>query len=159
MIIENESLIEEYIQKIIDEDSGKGKRLRNWSYFTFVLSILAVAILFYISQKTISKPPEIVSSILFIVFCLLIISFSIFFVRSLLSLGNAYSLRCGQLEDIKIILMLNKLQNISIEDGLKIVLSLQRDVMKDMVKLSLPDNFAQKPLDKLSDKINGNAKK
>jgi hypothetical protein len=117
-----------------------------------------VVVLFYIFQKSISKPPEIISSIFFIVFCLLIISFSVLFVRSLLSLGNAYSLRCGQLEDIKIILMLNKIQNLPLENGLKIVLSLQRDVMKEMVKLSLPDNFVQKFLDELSDKINLNNK-
>ncbi|RLB04053.1 MAG: hypothetical protein DRG59_10840 [Deltaproteobacteria bacterium] len=154
--MKNTSSIEEYIQKLIDENNLKSKKLRNWSYIAYVFSVLMVVVLFYLFQESISKPPEIMNSIFFIVFCLLLISFSVVFIRSLLSLGNAYSLRSGQLEDIKLVLMLNKIQNIPIENSLKIVLSFQRDVMKEMVKSSLPDNFIQKSLDKLSDKIGFN---
>ena len=146
--------VEKYIQKLIEETNSKSKKFRYLGFGIYLLSVLIlVAMLYQLSKKFCLSHLDIINGLFIIILYLSIVSLGIFFVRSLLSISNAYSLRCGQLEDIKIILMLNKEKNVPLEDGLKIILFLQRNVIKEMIRLSLPDNFVQHFFNEFGNKL------
>lgn len=136
------SEIEPHLKLLIDDNNKNAKKYRRYGFFCAVAICVIAVIIAALFKSCFVKDNDVLSlKIVYIAFAIVFIVLAIA-AKTSISIANAYSLRCGQLEDINLIIKLSKESILSLDDSLKIMLSTRRDFIRDMVNSSVPDIIA-----------------
>lgn len=149
----------DFVELLIEQSEKQSKTLRYCGIGVMLLTGTASCALLYVLLNSSENTFEISAVASMSITCLAALLILGYLSKLLLALSNAYSLRCGQMEDIKILLLSQNEDSIMLNDMVAALVSLRRGVLEEMVKTSIPENMLSELLPSLFSFSKGQKKK